>query len=599
MYATETNKLKHIQSESLTPQKNNNMNTLIRRLTLFIGLPLMALFLITACSDDDDIPTSDDTDQELNIVETAEDAGNFTTLLSVAGDLGLAETLQNEELTVFAPTDQAFENLPDGLIGSLTDEQLTEIILYHLLEGTVESSQIDAQQDAVTVQGERLLLQSNTDGVTINGSTSVISADISASNGVIHAVDEVLLPAEFREPGIIETAEENGNFTILLDAIEDAGLTTTLEFLGPFTVFAPSDDAFNELGIETVEALTDEQLTDVLTYHVLDGEVPSSALQPEQTVSALNGSDLFITLENGEVSVNGTAGVFLADVETESGVIHAVDQVLLPDAYGNVVDNAVKRYDLTTLIDLVTQQNLAGTLADEDASYTVFAPTNGAFEAISSTLETLTSDQVNNTLLYHVLGAAVEAGDLEESQQVMTLNNDEEILIEVSEGVVTINGEATVEIADVVGTNGVIHIIDTVLIPEALGGGIPASSDVSANITIENVGNSAWNIVEIDGEGASGDTGTDNATLTLNEDLRYTVTNLGAAGHPFQLRDANGDVLIAAGGGGSLQGDADADVVVNDDDGTITFTLTGALAAQVATYICEFHPSMEGDLIVN
>ena len=337
------------------------MYTLIRRLTLFIGLPLLALFLITACGDDDN-PTSDDTDQELSIVETAEDAGNFTTLLTVATDLGLAETLQNEELTVFAPTDQAFENLPDGLLGSLTDEQLTEIILYHLLEGTVESSQIDTQQDAVTVQGERLLLQSNADGVTINGGTSVISADISASNGVIHAVDEVLLPAEFREPGIIETAEENGNFEILLGAIEDAGLTTTLEFLGPFTVFAPSDDAFNKLGIETVEALTDEQLADVLTYHVLDGEVPSTALQPEQIVSALNGSDLFITLENDGVTVNGTASVFLADVETESGVIHAVDQVLLPDAFENVVDNAVKRYELSTLVDLVTQQNLAGTL---------------------------------------------------------------------------------------------------------------------------------------------------------------------------------------------------------------------------------------------
>lgn len=444
-----------------------------KRLSLLVGLPLMALFLITACSDDDDIPTVDDPDQELNIVETAEEAGNFTTLLSVAGDLGLAETLQNDELTVFAPTDAAFDALPDGLLDELSDDQLTEIILYHLLEGSVESGQIDAQQDAETVQGERILLQSSAEGVTVNGSSSVVSADISASNGVIHAVDEVLLPAEFREPGIIETAEEAGDFTILLDAVENAGLTTTLQFLGPFTVFAPSDDAFNALGIETVESLTDEQLTDVLTYHVLDGEVPSSALQPEQSVTALNGSDLFVTLDDDGVSVNGTSSVFLADVETENGLIHAVDQVLLPDAYGNVVDNAVKRYDLTTLVSLVTQQNLAETLADEEAEYTVFAPTNEAFEAISSTLETLTDEQVTNTLLYHVLGSAVEAGDLGESQTVATLNSEEEILIEVADGVVTINGEATVQIADVVGTNGVIHIIDAVLIPEALGGGAP------------------------------------------------------------------------------------------------------------------------------
>jgi len=574
------------------------MNSIIKRLSLFVFLPLLAAFLITACSDDDN-PTADDPDQELNIVETAEDAGGFTTLLSVASDLGLAETLRNEELTVFAPTDQAFGKLPAGLLEDLTDEQLTEIILYHLLEGTVESTQIASQQDAVTEQGERILLQSNADGVTVNGRSSVVSADIEASNGVIHAVDEVLLPAAYREPGIIETAEEAGNFSILLGAIEDAGLTTTLQFLGPFTVFAPSDAAFQELGIETVESLTDEQLNSVLTYHVLDGEVPSSALQPTQTVAALNGENLFITLENDEVMVNGTGSVTSADINAENGVIHAVNQVLLPDAFGNVVDNAVKRYELTTLVDLVTEQNLAETLTASDAEYTVFAPTNAAFESISSTLSTLTDQQVTNTLLYHVLATAVESGDLAESQQVMTLNNDEEILIEVSEGVVTINGSATVQIADVAGTNGVIHIIDEVLIPEALGGGIPTTGDVSANITIENVGTSAWNIVGIEGTGASATTGEDNATLTLDEGLRFTVTNLGASGHPFQLLDASDNVLVAASGGGTLQDDADANVVVDDAEGTISFTLSGALADQVAAYICEFHPSMVGDIVVN
>jgi len=573
------------------------MNTLIKRLSLFVGLPLLAALLITACSDDDG-PTVIEPEPELNIVETAEEAGNFSTLLSVATDLGLAETLQTSELTVFAPTDDAFSSLPDGLLDNLTDEQLTEIILYHVLAGTVESNQISALQDAETEQGERLLLQSSENGVTVNGSTSVISADITASNGVIHAVDDVLLPAEFRDPGIIETAEEAGNFTILLNAIEDAGLTTTLQFLGDFTVFAPSDAAFEALGIETVESLTEEQLTNVLTYHVLDGSVQSTDLQPEQTVAALNGINTFITVSEGSVTVNGTSNVTAADIEARNGIIHAVDQVLLPDAFGNVVDNAVKRYELTTLVELVTDQGLAGTLADADAEYTVFAPTNAAFESIRSTLETLTDDQVTNTLLYHVLAASVEAGDLQETQRVSTLNNDEEILIEVSDGTVTINGTATVQIADVVGTNGVIHIIDEVLIPEELGGGAPSGNQVSATITIENVGSSAWSVVEIEGEGASAETGADNVDITLGEGLRFTVKNLGAAGHPFQLLDADDNVLVAAGGGGSLQDDPDADVVENQSEGTITFTMSGLLAAQVAAYICEIHPSMVGSIVV-
>ncbi|MFO7847511.1 MAG: fasciclin domain-containing protein [Balneolaceae bacterium] len=451
---------------------------LIRQLSLLIGISLLSLLLFSACSDDDDVSMVDTpTEDELNIVETAEEAGDFSTLLSVATDLGLADVLSDEELTVFAPTDEAFEALPDGLLDELSEEQLTEIITYHLLAGAVLSGEIDTQQDATTEQGERILLQNEGGAVTINGSSSVTSADIEASNGVIHAVDEVLLPAEFREAGIIETAEENGNFTILLDAIEGAGLTTTLQHLGPFTVFAPSDDAFNELGIETVESLSDEELADVLTHHVLDGEVPSSALEAQQSVTALNGGDLFITAENDEVTVNGSSNVFLADVETRNGTIHAVDEVLLPDAFGTVVDNASKRYELTTLVDLVVQQDLAGLLADESAEYTVFAPTNEAFTEISETLETLSGDEVTNTLLYHVLGAIVESADLEESQTVATQNSDEEILVEVADGVVTINGEATVQIADVAGTNGVIHIIDGVLIPEELGGGIPSDDN--------------------------------------------------------------------------------------------------------------------------
>ncbi|REL37707.1 fasciclin domain-containing protein [Rhodohalobacter sp. SW132] len=570
---------------------------LYKRLLLFAGIPLLIMTFITACGDDSPSGVEPPVEEDLNIVETAEEAGNFTTLLSVATDLGLADVLATEELTVFAPTDDAFASLPDGLLDELSDDQLTEILLYHVLAGAVMSSQIDAQQDAETEQGERILLQSN-GGVTINGTSTVISADIQATNGVIHAVDEVLLPAEFREPGIIEEAQAAGEFSILLDAIEDAGLTTTLQFLGPFTVFAPSDDAFNDLGLDVVDGLSDEQLADILTYHVLDGEVASGDLQPTQTVTALNSGELFITADNGDVTVNGTSGVFLADVAARNGTIHAVDQVLLPDAYGNVVDNAIKRYDLTTLVDLVVAQDLAGTLSDENEEFTVFAPTNDAFEEISDVVGGLNDEQVTNTLLYHVVNAAVESGDLESTQTVVTLNDGEEILIEVSDGIVTINGESTVQVADVVGTNGVIHIIDTVLIPEELGGGIPAD-EADATITINNVGSSAWVIDEIEGDGASAELEEENTPLTLEAERRYTIVNLGAEDHPLQLRDADGTVLISAQGDGEIHNYEPANVVVNDEDGSITFTLTGGLAEAIATYNCTPHAAMEGDIIVN
>ena len=307
----------------------------IKKVSFIVFTLLLTLFLVTSCSDDNNNISGPNDD--LNLVETAEDYGNFSTLLSIVSDLGLTETLQNNELTVLAPTDAAFEALPEGLLESLTDEQLTGIITYHLIGGTVGTGDIGATQEAVTLQGESVFIRNTEISVIINGTSSVALADLSATNGVIHAVDEVLLP----------------------------------------------------------------------------------------------------------------------------------------DSYGTIVDNAAKRYDLSTLVGLLDDQGLISTLADEDAEFTVFAPTNSAFSAIRTTLDLYTEDQVTSTLLYHVLGSAVEASQLTESQTVATLNDGEEILIEVSDGVVTINNSATVEVVDVVSTNGVIHIINDVLIPEALSDIIP------------------------------------------------------------------------------------------------------------------------------
>lgn len=575
----------------------NKKNNTLRKLLIFILAPLFGALIFTACSD---TPTTPEVEEELNIVETADEAGNFTVLLQLATRVGLDDELAEGELTLFAPTDDAFGNIDSEVLESLTDEQVTAILSYHVLDGAVTSGEIEAQQDAETLLGELVLLQAD-NGVTINNSSSVVTADIEASNGVIHAIDEVLLPSEIRIalgiPNIVDIAQDLGGYDILLGALETTGLTTTIQFLGPFTVFPPSDEVFQAFGIDNVEALTEDQLRDVLTYHVVSGAVESGDLEPENTVETVNGDNLFITVDGDDVVLNGSTNVVVANVPAANGVIHAVDGVLLPDALGNVVENAVKRYELTTLVELVVQEDLATTLSDAEAEFTVFAPTNEAFEEISETLSGLNSDQVTQTLLYHVLDAVVLAGDLEATQRVTTLNDGEEILVEVADGIVTINDEATVQVADVQGTNGVIHVIDAVLIPGALGGGAPDAE--SANITIENEGSSAWLIREIDGEGAAGTLDTENTELTLDEGLRFTVTNLGAADHPFQLRDADGNILIAAEGNGSLQDDEEINVFVDDQEGTITFTLTGDLAANVATYNCQPHSEMEGTLTVN
>lgn len=270
--------------------------------------------------------------------------------------------------------------------------------------------------------------------------------------------------ADDSAPTIVEIAAGDADFSILVDALVSTGLDATLDGDGPFTVFAPTNTAFSALPEGTLTALTNEQLQDILLYHVLGAEVFSTMLSGNQTVEAANGQEVFVVAANGTVTVNGGATVTAADVEASNGVIHVVDSVILPDAFGDVVDNAAKRYFLTTLVEVVAQQGLADALRDE-GTFTVFAPTNEAFAAIADVLPTLTPEQVTEVLLYHVVSARVLSSDLQPQQEVPTLNG-QTISVTVDGSGVTINGEASVTTADVDGTNGVIHVIDTVLIPD-------------------------------------------------------------------------------------------------------------------------------------
>ncbi|MFW6348256.1 MAG: fasciclin domain-containing protein, partial [Cyclonatronaceae bacterium] len=226
----------------------------------------------------------------------------------------------------------------------------------------------------------------------------------------------------------------------------------------------PTNDAFAPVN-EIVADLSDEQLTDVLQYHVLEAQIASTDLQPEQTVESLNGDDLFITVEDGMVSINGGAAVADADILASNGIIHAIDGVLLPDEYGTIVDNVQKRYFLTALVDAVVEAGLAETLADPDAEFTVFAPTNEAFEAIADVADDLSQEELSDILLYHVVEGNITAGDLEPTQTLPTLNGDEITITAGDEGVFINADAAEVTRTDAVSSNGVFHVIDGVLLP--------------------------------------------------------------------------------------------------------------------------------------
>lgn len=275
--------------------------------------------------------------------------------------------------------------------------------------------------------------------------------------------DDNTASAEMQDPSITEIAAADAQFSTLVGALQSTGLDAALDGDGEFTVFAPTNDAFAALPEGTLESLTEQQLETILLYHVLGAEVFSGQLEAQQAPETLSGEEIFVTASAGGVTVNAAASVTTADIEARNGVIHVIDEVLMPDAFGTIVNNAAKRYFLSSLVEAVIQADLVDALLG-DGPFTVFAPIDEAFAAIASVAADLTAEELRNVLLYHVIQGEVLSSDLQPSQQVTALNG-ETLTIEVAGGAATINGSADITTVDIQGTNGVIHVIDEVLLP--------------------------------------------------------------------------------------------------------------------------------------
>jgi uncharacterized surface protein with fasciclin (FAS1) repeats len=288
----------------------------------------------------------------------------------------------------------------------------------------------------------------------------------------ISAVPALAAPPAQADQDIVDTAVANGNFTTLVAAVQAAGLVDTLKSEGPFTVFAPTDDAFAALPEGTVEAL----LNDIPTLT----DIPADVVNLSSADTAL-GKPVAIRVEDGNVFIND-AQVVITDVEASNGVIHVIDAVLLPpadepaampetgavlQAEMDIVDTAVANGNFTTLVAAVQAAGLVDTLKSE-GPFTVFAPTDDAFAALpEGTVEALLNDipTLTDILLYHVVPGKVMAADVVNLSSADTALG-KPVAIRVEGGNVFIN-DAQVVITDVETSNGVIHVIDAVLLPPA------------------------------------------------------------------------------------------------------------------------------------
>lgn len=434
------------------------------------------------------MPPAERGEPSMNIVETAVDDGNFTTLVAAlqAADLDTVLSDESGNFTVFAPTDDAFDMVGEENITALLNdpEALEAVLLQHVVSAEINSSAAYAANGTTveTSAGTDVLVDIVDRKLTVGGA-NVVMKDIYTTNGIIHVIDTVIVgDLELPEPpqSIVDVAVEAGNFTTLVAALQATGLDATLADLGTdFTVFAPTDEAFAALGEDTInDLLADtETLSDILLYHV----IPGNAVLADGAIAIANDEMSKVEMANGDMvalSVNGeslyvnTAKVNSANVMAENGVIHAIDQVIMPPAdmmasESNIVETAIDAGNFTTLVSALQAAGLDATLADENETFTVFAPTDAAFDKIdSATLDALIMDTpaLTQVLLQHVIpGMAVD------SVTAFTLNGTsvdtaagEDVSIEIVDGMLQVQG-SNVTRYDIYTNNGVIHVIDTVI----------------------------------------------------------------------------------------------------------------------------------------
>jgi len=411
---------------------------------ILLSLVLTGAFIFTGCEKDPE-------ENRVTIVDVAVDNG-FNVLAAALTEAGLIDDLEGPgPFTVFAPSDAAFNaaGITSSNVGSV--EGLESILKYHVIQGKILSSDLSSGTFTMLSGAEADIDAAN---LMINDANIVSPFDVEAVNGVVHTIDDVLLPPR----NLVLTAIDAG-YNVLAAGLVAAGLDDDLQSPGPFTVFAPSDAAFNAAGI-TAENIADlPGLSEILLYHVVAGEIMSGDLSTSN-VATLNSQE--IAIDASSLTVNGVSVSPPFDVKATNGVIHNIDDVLIP-AF-DIVTSALF-YGYNSLAAAVVEADLVDAL-QETGPFTVFAPTDAAFDALYTALGVsgpaeLDDALLESVLLYHVLSGNFTSGDLSTGETEMLSGK----YASIDASALTIDDASIVSPVDVVATNGIIHTIDAVIVP--------------------------------------------------------------------------------------------------------------------------------------
>jgi transforming growth factor-beta-induced protein len=419
--------------------------------------------------------------------------GQFDILIGavLAADPAVAATLShNGQNTVFAPVDAAFEavGITEENVDEIDQAFLTEVLLYHVVKGRRAANSVLKSKQLRTLQGG-LLLQSG--GVLADGlgrPANIIVTDVEASNGIIHAIDAVVLP--FEAPTLVDLVIELnsntnspyfGQFDVLIGAVlaADPIIVATLSYPKQRTVFAPVDAAFEAIGVteENVGDLDPEFLTGVLAYHVTNGRRTSQSVVRAKKIRMAQGG--FLQQDSG-VLIDGLgreANIIATDLMAKNGIIHVIDSVVLPFEAPTLVDLAIElnsntnspyfgEFDILIGAVLAADPAIVATLSAR-GQRTVFAPVDAAFEGIGITEEnvgTLDPQFLAEVLAYHVTNGRRTSQSVVRSKKIRMLQKG---FLQQDSGVLTdgLGRKANIVATDLMAKNGIIHAIDNVVLP--------------------------------------------------------------------------------------------------------------------------------------
>ncbi len=473
--------LVYISKAIINNLKLKKMKSTSKKFLSYFAIALIASFTLSSCDKDEDKPAA-----TKDIMELAQSTSNLSTFVTAVNAAGLTSALKGPgPFTVFAPSNAAFAAVDAATLEALlaNPEALADLLKYHVVSGEKMSGDLTSGSVSTLLPGKSINVTVSGGMVTLNGTSGVETADLDATNGVIHIIDEVLIYPGFEVPkkSIYDLAASTPSLSTLkaaLDMFPD--LVSALDSDGSFTVFAPTNDAFAALlgviGQTSLNDVPESVIERLLKYHVIAGAtVMSTDLTDGQEAATLLSADDKITvgIDGTSVTING-ANVTTADVEASNGVVHILDAVLVPSLELSIVNTIVEpayfNKNFSILTEAVVTADLLGTLTNPAANLTLFAPDNAAFAAAGITsVSGLSASDLTPILTYHVLGSEVFANALPPTGSAVTTLNGP-FYLSINTNGAFINGLTKITTATVSGgaldyTNGVVHLINRTLLP--------------------------------------------------------------------------------------------------------------------------------------